>query len=217
MRVLTRYRLELLVRSQRWLPPVLAYLLLMGIGVTAGDDPSGILGWQAGVLLPVTVWLVRCAVTVEPAASRACLVTAAGAARVHLSALLAALVCGLALACAGTAAALAVGARPEDALWRVAGAGLLAGVVAVLLGVAVGALTNRPVLLGSQYGIPLGLAAATLVVAAPGSPANLTIRTLVTGSRHGGVELLPWPPVVALLVAAAATAGAALVARRRAE
>ncbi|MBD0669590.1 condensation domain-containing protein [Streptomyces sp. CBMA156] len=88
---LTRYHLELLLRSHAWLPPFLAYALLMVVGVAAGDPLLGSLGLGAGALLPVSAWYVRSVLGAEPPASRACLVAAAGPVRVHLGALLAAL------------------------------------------------------------------------------------------------------------------------------
>jgi len=222
--VLIRYQLELLLRSQRWLPPFLAYVLLMVIGVTAGEALLGAYGFGTAVLLPITAWYVRCTATAEPAASRACLAAAVGQPRVHLAALLAALIAGLTLGLTGLLAVWAisgrVAAKPHavdpplrDALL----AGLLGTVVCVLLGVLVGALCSRPVLLRSQYGIPASLGAAVLVLVASGSPANAVVRSLITASRTAKVTF----PVVALLesfaLAALAVAGAAVLAGRRTE
>ncbi|GAA2743351.1 ABC transporter [Kitasatospora cinereorecta] len=219
MRVLVRYHLELLVRSQRWLPPFLAYVLLMVIGLSGGEEALGAFGWSGAVLLPVTAWLVRCAVTAEPAASRACLTAAAGAVRVHLAALFAALLAGGALALAGLAVVglVAGGSKADPA--STALAGVLASAVCVLLGAAVGALFNRPVLLSAQYGIPLSLAAATLVLVTPGSPPNAVVRALITASRGRGLELpaLLTALPVAMVVAGLALAAAALLAGRRQE
>ncbi|MFF3113895.1 ABC transporter [Kitasatospora sp. NPDC057904] len=220
---LARYHLELLLRGHGWLPPFLAYALLLVLGVTAGDPLLGGLGYGAGVLLPVSAWYVRSALNAEPPASRACLVAAAGPARVQLGGLLAALTVGLVLAVAEVAG-----------LWWVSGpvanpkadqppvgvsllAGLLASVVSVLLGVLVGALCNRPVLARAQYGIPLAPALATAVLVAPGSPANAAVSGLVAADRTGRVG----PPWLELLAAAgllvAAAAGSAVLAGRRPE
>ncbi|MFD8598661.1 ABC transporter [Kitasatospora sp. NPDC059646] len=214
VRMLTRYHLELLVRSQRWLPPGLAYVLLMGLGVSGGDEALSAAAFSAGLLVPVTGWLVRSAVTAEPAQSRACLVAAAGWRRVHLSALLAAALAGLALGVLGLAAVLAVGSGGSAAA---AGAGLLATAVCVLTGAAVGAVCNRPVVAGAQYAVPLGLAAVVLVLLVPGSPANAVVRALVLGARHGAPSVPWWTLPGAVALAAGAGRAAVAVAVRRGE
>ncbi|MFC8453161.1 ABC transporter [Kitasatospora sp. NPDC057223] len=224
MAALTRYRLELLLRSYAWLPPFLLYAVLMVVGVSAGDPLLGAFGYGAPVLLPVTVWLVRCTMTAEPAASRACSVAAAGPARVQLASLLAALTAALLPAVGGSAALWWVcgpvgnpGAAPGAPAGRALAAGLLASLVCVLLGVAVGALCNRPVLLRAQYGIPLAPAVVTLALVASASPANAVVRALVEGSRTGRVTL-PWAaPAAAAAVLVVVAAGTAWLAGRRPE
>ncbi|MFF0294388.1 ABC transporter [Kitasatospora sp. NPDC004615] len=214
VRMLTRYHLELLVRSQRWLPPGLVYLLLMGLGVSGGDEALSAAAFSAGLLVPVTGWLVRSAVTAEPAQSRACLVAAAGWRRVHLSALLAAALAGLALGAAGLAAVLLVGSGSSG---PAVAAGLLATVVCVLTGTAVGAVCNRPVVAATQYAVPLGLGAMVLVLLVPGSPANVVVRALVLGSRQHTLSVPWWTFPGAVALAAAAGWAAVAVAERRGE
>ncbi|MFD8478884.1 ABC transporter [Kitasatospora sp. NPDC059673] len=214
VRMLTRYHLELLLRSQRWLPPGLLYLLLMGLGVSSGDEALSAAAFSAGLLVPVTGWLVRSAVTAEPAQSRACLVAAAGWRRVHLSGLLAAALAGLALGGAGLAAVLLVGSGGSGVA---VAAGVLATVVCVLTGAAVGAVCNRPVVAGAQYAVPLGLAAMVLALLVPGSPANVVVRALVLGSRHHALSVPWWTLVGAAALAAAAWWAAVAVAERRGE
>ncbi|MFE2913657.1 ABC transporter [Kitasatospora indigofera] len=223
MRALVRYQAALLLRSYGWLPPVLAYTLLMVIAVSIGDPLLGSQAVGAAVLLPVTAWLVRVVVTAEPAASRACLTAVATAPRVQVAALLTALAAGLLLAVGGTLALWAVSGPvsnhkvPPAPLGAALAAGLLASVVCVLLGVAVGALCNRPVLLRGQYGIPLALAAATFALVAPLSPANAAVRELVDASRSGRVGQ-PWAALVAAVVLmAVVSAGACALAGRRTE
>ncbi|MQS13707.1 ABC transporter [Streptomyces kaniharaensis] len=220
---LARYHLELLLRGHGWLPPFLAYALMLVVGVTAGDPLLGALGYGAGALLPVSAWYVRSTLNAEPPASRACLVAAAGPFRVQLGALLAASTAGV---------VLAVG--EVSALWWLSGtvanpkvdqpqagpallAGLLASVVCVLLGVLVGALCNRPVLTRAPYGIPVALALATAVLVAPGSPANAAVRGLADADRTGRVGT-PWLELLlAAGLLAVTAAGSALLAGRRPE
>ncbi|MGW4382884.1 ABC transporter [Kitasatospora sp. NPDC004531] len=214
LRMLTRYHLELLLRSQRWLAPGLCYLVLLGLGVSGGDDVLAGAAFSAGLLVPVTGWLVRAAVTAEPAQSRACLVAAAGWRRVHLSALLAAALAGLALGAAGLAAVLLMGGG--DVGPAVAG-GLAATVVCALTGAAVGAVCNRPVVAAAQYAVPLGLGAVVLVLLVPGSPANAVVRALVLGARHHVLSVPWWTLPGAAALAAAAWWAAVTAATRRGE
>ncbi|MFE4357644.1 ABC transporter [Kitasatospora sp. NPDC057518] len=221
---LTRYHLELLLRSHAWLPPFLAYAVLLVVGVAAGDPLLGGLGFGAGVLLPVSAWYVRSALSAEPPASRACLVAAAGPVRVHLGALLAALTVSLVLAVGQVAAVwwtsgpvVGQGVRQEPGTGPAVLAGLVASVVCALLGVLAGAVANRPVLVHAQYGIPAALGLATLLLVVPASPANAAVRGLVSAARTGRVAV-PWPSLLAAAVLLAAVgAGVAALAGRRPE
>ncbi|MFJ5923066.1 ABC transporter [Kitasatospora sp. NPDC092948] len=214
VRMLTRYHLELLLRSQRWLAPGLAYLVLLGLGLSGGDDVLSAAAFSAGLLVPVTGWLVRSAVTAEPAQSRACLVAAAGWRRVHLSALLAAALAGLALGLAGLTAVQLMGSGQDG---EALAGGLAATVVCVLTGAAVGAVCNRPVVSAAQYAVPLGLGAIVLVLLVPGSPANAMVRALVLGARNHELSVPWWTLPGAVALAAAAWWAAVAVAVRRGE
>ncbi|MBW5484945.1 ABC transporter, partial [Streptomyces bambusae] len=88
MTALLRYQAALLLRSQRWLAPVLLYAAVLAVGVRPGDPVADSLGLAAGGLLPVTAWLVRLCLTGEPDAARHCTAAAAGPVRVHAAALL---------------------------------------------------------------------------------------------------------------------------------
>ncbi|MFJ6383382.1 ABC transporter [Kitasatospora sp. NPDC092039] len=221
---LTRYHLELLLRSHAWLPPFLAYALLLVVGVPVGDPLLGGLGYGAGVLLPVSAWYVRGALNAEPPASRACLVAAAGPVRVQLGALLAALTVSLVLAAGQVAAVWWAGgavAGPGAPRQPSAGAAVLAGLVAsvacALLGVLAGALADRPVLGRPQYGIPTALTLAVLLLVVPVSPANTAVRELVSAARTGRIAV-PWASLLAAAVLLAAVgAGTAALAGRRPE
>ncbi|MCX4747148.1 ABC transporter [Kitasatospora sp. NBC_01287] len=223
MSALIRYQLALLLRSQRWLPPFLAYLLVLGTGV-AGDQPMmDCLGYAAAVLVPVTAWYARCTLTADPPQARACLVAAAGAARVQLASLAAALVAGLVLAVLEVVAIWLVCGRTtilagHEVPWAQAAlAGLLAAVCGVLVGVAAGALSHRPVLLRGSYGILAALGLSVLALVVPHSPANAAVRALVLGSQLARVRYPLAALAVAALLALLAAAGTAALARRRTE
>ncbi|MFD0344595.1 ABC transporter [Streptomyces sp. NPDC127117] len=212
MTALLRYQTALLVRSQRWLAPVLLYAAFVAIGVQWGQPVLDSLGYAAAGLLPVTAWLVQLCVNQEPSAARTVTAAAAGPARAHLAALLAALGCAGLLGVAATLLVLLI-SRPASAdnavrvpLLPAGVAGLLAAACCVLLGAAIGALCTRPLLHRRGWSV-----AATVLLALPalvtgGSPANTAVTGLVTGSRTGTVHLpvLPLVAATALAVAAAA-------------
>ncbi|MFF9622998.1 ABC transporter [Streptomyces griseosporeus] len=222
MTALFCYQAALLLRSQRWLPPVILYAAFLAVGVQAGQPVLDSLGYAAAGLLPVAAWLVRICVGGEPPAARAVVAAAAGPARAHLACLLVA--AGTA-ALLGTAAVLLVSLVGDpvssDHRTRVpplpaAGAGLLAVLVCVLLGTAVGALTAWPLLRSTGRAVPALLLAALLALVVTGSPAQAAVEGLVTGSQSGKVPLPLLPLAAAALLTAGATALACALTARRA-
>ncbi|MFJ5801911.1 ABC transporter [Streptomyces decoyicus] len=221
MIALLRYQTALLIGSYRWLPPVILYAVWLTIGIRSGDPMLGTFGYAAGGLLPTAVWLTRTCVTNEPPAARNCAAAAAGPGRVHLACVLTAVGTGLLLALIGTAVVLSL-ADPHSnnhdvavPVLPAAFAGLLAAVVCLLMGTAIGALSNRPVLRSTGWSILTGLIAALLLSVLGASPANAAVWGLVTGSVHGTVST-PWLPLAATaLIAAAATAAACALSSRR--
>ncbi|WP_234540707.1 ABC transporter [Streptomyces shenzhenensis] len=221
MTALLRYQTALLLRSQRWLPPVILYAAFLGVGVQSGQPVLDSLGYTAAALLPVAAWLVRICVTGEPAAARACVTAARGPARSHLAALLTALA---AAALLGTVATLIVTVISHHATndhrlpvspVRAGTAGLLATLACALLGSAVGALTNRPLLRSPGRAVPTMLLATLLAVVVGGSPAHAAVSGLVSGSESGRIPVSPLPlAAAALLTAAAFTTACALNGRR---
>ncbi|MFI0902228.1 ABC transporter [Streptomyces sioyaensis] len=222
MTALLRYQTALLIGSHRWLPPVILYAAWLAIGLW-GDRPSpilGSLGYAAGGLLPVTVWLTRICVTNEPPAARNCAAAAAGPERAHLAAVLTAAGTALLLAVVGVVVVVLMSAPHSDHRVAVpvlpaAVAGLLTALTCLLMGIAIGALSNWPVLRSPAWGIPASLTGALLLLVLGASPANAAMEDMVTGSAHGTV-LAPWLPLAAtvLIAAAATTAACALTSRR---
>ncbi|MEV5596604.1 ABC transporter [Streptomyces sp. NPDC052496] len=218
---LLRYQSALLLRSHRWLPPVLLYAALLAVGVQSGGPILDSYGVAAFGLLPLAAWLCRICVTNEPPAARSCTAAAAGPGRAHLAAVLTGSLSAAFLACAGTAyVALVADPHASDHRTAVpvpsaAAAGLSAALVCVLLGTAVGALCNWPVLRSTGWSVLSGLLAAVLLLVVGASPANAAVSGLVTGSAHGTVTL-PWLPLLSgALIAAAATAVACRLSSRR--
>ncbi|MGW3263233.1 ABC transporter [Streptomyces sp. NPDC001056] len=221
MTALLRYHAELLLRSQRWLAPVILYAAFLGVGVQSGQPVLDSLGYTAAGLLPVAAWLVRICVTGEPPAARAVVAAPHGPGRAHLACLLTALVAAAVL---GTAATLVVtlisapasnGARFRVPRLDAGAAGLSAVLTCALLGTAVGALTHWPLLRTPGRAVPAMLLGALLATVLVGSPAQAAVSGLVTGSQSGRVPV-PLLPLggAALLAAAAFAAACALTARR---
>ncbi|MFH8366677.1 ABC transporter [Streptomyces sp. NPDC018031] len=221
MTALIRYQTALLLRSHRWLPPLVLYGAFLAVGVQTGGPILDSLGYTAAVLLPVAAWLVRVVTTTEPAAARACAAAASSPARLHLAALLSALLCSLA---PGSAATVLIAATSDPhntdrtvgvPVAQATAAGLLATLACALLGTAVGALCNRPLLHGPGRAVPATLLAALLVLLVSGSPANAAVTGLVTGS-HSGTVSIPWGPLGAAVgLAAGAMALACRLSSRR--
>ncbi|MFJ4521297.1 ABC transporter [Streptomyces sp. NPDC088810] len=221
MTALLRYHADLLLRSQRWLPPVILYVAFLGIGVQSGQPVLDSLGYTAAGLLPVAAWLVRICVTGEPPAARACVAAARGPVRAHLACLLTALLVAVLLGVAATVVVTLVsdpasnGHRVHIPRLRAAAAGLPAALACALLGAAVGALTNRPVLRSTGRAVPAMLLGALLAVVLAGSPAQAAVSGLVTGSQTGRAPVPLLPLAGAALLTAAVFAATARLAWRR--
>jgi hypothetical protein len=98
---------------------------------------------------------------------------------------------------------LATTARPRHGLETLALAGVAAAVTCLLIGSAVGALCNPPLVRHRGYAIMATAAVAIAAIAASGSPANAAIRA--TAASPGGGYQLPWVPVAIAVVLAGLT------------
>ncbi|MGY1438682.1 ABC transporter [Streptomyces reniochalinae] len=218
---LTRYQLALLVRSQRWLAPLLLYAGLLAVGVRAGDPVLDSLGFAAAALLPTAVWLVRVCVTAEPAAARHCAAAATGPARAHL----AGVVAGAAAAAVPGGAAVGL-VTAVSSRWSTDGGGaipvasaVVAGVCGVLtcvaVGTAVGVLCNRPLVGARGYAVAMSLLGTVVALVAGASPARAAVAALSRASAQGSVDV-PWVELLcALAVAGLAVCAACAVVGRR--
>ncbi|MGW0121393.1 ABC transporter [Streptomyces sp. NPDC003327] len=216
MTPLLRYQSGLLLRSQRWLAPLLLYAVFVGVLVRAGEPVLGGLAVTAAALLPVTAWSVRICLTQEPAAARAVVAAAAGRSRAHLAALATgagwpALI-GVAAVLGVTAVSDGKGVAPLDA----ATAGLLAALACALTGAAVGALTSRPFVPAAGWSVAALVLGSLLALVTTGSPAREAVTALITGDRTATAHP-PWLACAAALVLASAAATLACRATSRLE
>ena len=233
MIALLRYETAILLRSHRWVFPLVAFGALVLTGA-AGGSPSGPpwlsladgLDWSAAMLIPVVAFLSRSMLTAEPDASRACVSAATGPVRAQLAALLAALGGGVVLALGGicfeVVANPPVSGHPGGLLGTVGAAlehpqtlaaGLAMTAVCLLVGSAVGALCNPPLLRHPATAMLATLALAIFALASDVSPAGAALR-------HAGTASSPhWPGAVQILGAifllAVTWTASALVAARR--
>jgi hypothetical protein len=224
---LVRYQVSLLLRSHRWIPPIILYALgvvaLGGEHLPFGSGLRSALSWAALMLVPVVAWLTRSILIAEPPEARACLAAAGGPRRAQLAALIAAVLTGVVIALAGVVWELinaGVLRQPGThsievaATFKAVGGGLLAALICLMVASAIGALCNPPVVRRPGPGMLTTTAAVVLAVAWNVSPANAALRTPGTG-----VQASSWPhglPVLAALalVVIAWTVSAMFAARR---
>ena len=201
MIALLRYQAAILLRSNRWIFPLIAYAILILTGV-AGGKPAGPpwlpladgLDWSAAMLIPVVAFLTRSMLTAEPDASRACVAAASSTVRAQLAALLVALGGGLVLAVGGVCFEV-LSNPPVDGAGggflsnagaavthpQTLAAGLAITGVCLLVGSAVGALCNPPLLRHPAAAMLATLAAAIFALASDVSPAGAALRHASTG------------------------------------
>ena len=214
MIAMARYEAALLGRSVRWVPPAVLFAATVVAGSFGGMPLADGLGWSSAMLVPAVGWLTRAALTMEPGAARACAGTAGGPRRAQVATLLVALAGGVVLAVLGAGFELATTAHPRHGLGSLAVEGLVAGVTCLLIGSAIGALCNPPLIQHRGYAMMSTAAVAIAAIAASGSPANAAIRA--TSAGHGGGYHLPLVPlVIAVVVAAVAWTASVLTAPRR--
>jgi hypothetical protein len=213
---MVRYQGALLGRSHRWLPPLVLYAAGVVSGSFAGMPLADGLGWSSAVLVPAVGWLTRSALIMEPAAARACAATAGGPRRAQVATLIAALAGGVVLAVLGAGFELATTAWPQGALGSLALTGMAAGVTCLLIGSAIGALCNPPLIRHRGYAMLSTVAVAITAIAASGSPANAAIRATSAVQGPGGPQATFVPVLVAVVLAALTWTLSVLAAPRRA-
>ena len=197
MSALLRYQTANLLRSHRWILPLIAYALL----VSAGGGGSGRqaladgLDWSAAILVPVMALLTRSMLTAEPPAARACVSAASGPARAQLAALLAAFAAGAVLGLAGACYELVTSGH-ETALLVPFIAGLGKALVCALVGSAVGTLFNPPLIRHPAAALLSTIAAVVVAWVSSISPANAALH-----GNGASIQSAAWPAGVPLAAA----------------
>ncbi|MFF3773899.1 ABC transporter [Streptomyces sp. NPDC002232] len=205
MTALLRYQSGLLLRSQRWLAPLLLYAAFIGVGVQVGEPVLGALGLTAAALLPVSAWSVRICLTQEPPAARSVVAAAAGQGRAHLAALLTGAGWPVLVGAVAVLGVTATGDRRGVDPLAALRAGLLAALACALTGAVVGALASRPFARAPGWSLAALVLGSLLALVTTGSPAKQATTALVTGARTAEVGP-PWLACGGALLLAAATA-----------
>jgi hypothetical protein len=224
---LGRYELSLLLRSHRWIAPAVLYALgvfsLGGATLRHGAGLGPGLAWAALMLVPVEAWLTRSMLTAEPGAARACMAAAGGPRRTQLAALIAPTVVGVAFGLVGVfwqvfrlgvPRSVGTNAIRVGKLFADLGGGLAAGLICLLVGSALAALLNPPVVRRPANAVLGTTGAVVLALAWNGSPANAAVRSI----GYAGQERT-WPAGAAMvatlgLLAVAWTISTQVAARR---
>jgi hypothetical protein len=228
---LLRYESAILLRSHRWIVPLMVYGLLLTVA-GAGSGGTSLrngLDWSAAILVPVVAMLTRSMLTAEPGAARACVAAATGPIRAQLATLLTAIGGGVVLALVGALYEVltdqAVIARvPPPSIPAKLGlalahpgtllAGLVTAIVCLLVGSAVGALCNPPLIRHQATALLGTIAAVVLALASDVSPAGAALRGGGSGLHSSGwpAGVPVWAAMFLLLVSWSASA---LVSARR--
>ncbi|HET9893905.1 MAG TPA: hypothetical protein VFQ44_03125 [Streptosporangiaceae bacterium] len=226
---LSRYQVSLLLRSHRWIPAAVIYSIgvigLGGVGggaVAHGSALTEGLSWSALMLVPCVAWLTRSVLTAEPAAARSCVAAAGGPRQAQLAALAAAFGLTAAFGVVGIiwelitcgvirshlTNSVLIGATLGDVA-RGTGTAL----VCLLVGSAIGALCNPPLITRPAASMLLSTTAVVVGLTSGVSPANAAVRSgygQTSSSWSAGLQVIA---ALALLVVAWSIS--ALVAARR--
>ncbi|NYI88413.1 tetrahydromethanopterin S-methyltransferase subunit F [Amycolatopsis endophytica] len=200
-----RYQLALLAHSQRYLPPLLAYVILLSVLYSdAGSEARPLFGVSAGALTVVACWLTIALVDAEDPVQR--LITQVHAGR--LSTVLSGIVAAVVVCCAALMvvplvwAALVHSGFSTDVLVD----GLIAHVACVAAGVAIGLPCSRLLLPRIGYTVLAALALLGVVLLAKWVPVvNPMLRALLNHGARSTVVLGLAGGVVLLAVSAAGT------------
>jgi hypothetical protein len=212
---LLRYQAAGLIRSHRWIFPLIIYALLISVGGAGSGQTAGSghqaallraqalgsgLDWSAAILLPVVALLTRSMLTAEPGPARACVAAARGPARAQFATLLVAFAGGAVLGLAGACYEL-VTAGHNTALLVPFFAGLGKALVCTMVGSAVGTLFNPPLIRHAAAAMLSTIAAVVVALVSAISPASAALR-----GNEATIQSAAWPTGVPLLAAFALVA-----------
>ncbi|WP_144764947.1 hypothetical protein [Curtobacterium sp. 9128] len=204
MGAVIRYVVARSLTSQRWVPPIVCFVLLSAATYAAGGDAAGTGALPALLLVPIVTWTTVTALHNDDRSQVAILaVSVGGVVRARVAVLVASALLGLVLGTVAVAAAIAVDPEHggEVGVWRTAAALEVTVVGSVLCGVALGHLCARPVVRRIGYSWLIGVLSCVLLIAVPRSPCNHALAAL---SSPDPATLLPTVALDAAVEAVAA-------------
>jgi len=211
-----RYLLADLVRSQRWLPPVLLYLCIAAVlyGGDAGA-PRPPYAASAMALLPIAAWLTVVVVNNEDPVQRRVTLAAVGGWRRLLGGLV-----GSALLCNGVLVVLATLVPPLLNRHHYGSVdvvlGFMAHTISALTGIGLGVLCARPMIPTTGWSLIAVLGGTlTALVANRVPPVGTTAHLLFDSDPPEVVAAVSVQAAIAVAVLAAATTIGFLVGRKR--
>lgn len=172
MTALVRMRLAGFVRGGRAVPPLIAVLVVLGVLYGGGASPAAAAyGYSAAALFPLLAWLTKLVLDTEPDVQRRLARLSVGAGRELAAGLVAAAVPATVVCVLAMLAPLPFGGirgplpgTAESSLAVGASLGVLAHGLALLAGVALGALSARSVTRRTAVGVTVLVAGAMLAV-----------------------------------------------------
>jgi hypothetical protein len=212
---LCRYQLADFVRSQRWVPPLLVYLIVLGLVYSLDAGPAvPAYGATAVALFPIVAWLTRMMLSAEdPVAREITAATARGQLRGQAALLVSAGVATLPFVVLSIGWA-GVANHHNIHGWHAWLGGVGIHLVFVLLGVGLGALLAPPILNRPGPAV-LGIVAVSLLsVIIRVSPVAGALDVLTRNPRQGFTAAIAAPVTVLCGLAAVAILASLATARR---
>jgi hypothetical protein len=214
MIALIRMRLAAFVRSGRALAPMITGLVVLGVIYGGGSSLAApAYGYSAVTLFPLLAWQTKLVLDAEPDVQRRLARLTVGARREAAAGLIAALLLGLAVCAVAMLAPIPFhairGPAPgsdEPSLSVGVAAGVLAHLLAIPAGVALGALASRAVTRTIRNGVTVLVVGALLsiVLGLRGSIAPWLVPPVMSMARHLTAAVLPSASTLVLLTAWAA-------------
>ena len=215
MIALLRYQFGVLLRSHRWILPLVGYALLLAVGGAGSQSVANGLDWSAALLVPAVAVLTRSLLTAEPGAARAIVAAASGAAKAQLATLITAFAVGAVLGLVAAGYEVLTSGHQAGLLTPLV-AGLATALICALVGSAVGTLFNPPLIRHPAVALLCTIAALVLAWVARISPANAALRG--NGApQHSAAWPAGLPLGAALVLVAASWAASCWLAGRRGE
>lgn len=214
---LIRYTLANMLLSQRYLPPVLLFVVLLAVFTSNDNGPlMPLYAFCSAAVFVCGTWLTIATVNAEDPTQRSItVVNAGGQGRVLVAAACVAFTGCVALSLLGLVYPVVTGRHAEGV--AVLLLGLVAELTGALTGIAVGLLCSRPVIRRPGWSVVTGLLATLVLLLVPGMPPMNDVFHLMLDENQAGTAL-PGVLGFAVLSVALAAGGAAVtgyVAQRR--